>query len=131
MQLAGQVKISGDKPHRDCIAEMYAADLLLLIEPDSTVQIPAKFFEYAATGKPILGIAKKSSATAEFIKDYGLGVVADPDDVEAIKSHLLALASCDSNTKTRTVRTDVLHQFDGKKLTGLLADVLQSVVRPN
>ncbi len=61
------------------------ADILLIVQGDHPTAIPAKFFEYLQTGKPILGIAQEG-ALRETIQQTGCGLVADPrrpDEMEA------------------------------------------------
>ena len=61
------------------------ADVLLIFQGDHPTAIPAKFFEYLQSGKPILAIAQEG-ALKEIILRTGSGVVADPQDVTAIAS---------------------------------------------
>src|SRR5204863_613760 len=44
-------------PRRDSLAEMMAASALLLVQPGHPLSIPAKAYEYLATGRPVLAIA--------------------------------------------------------------------------
>ncbi len=66
------------------IATMYAADVLLLIQPDTDLQIPAKLFEYIYTQKPILAIAEENSATHQVLRESGLGILAPTKKIDAI-----------------------------------------------
>jgi hypothetical protein len=45
-------------------------------------------FEYVAVGRPILAAVPPDGAAAELIRDTGAGVVAPPDDPEAIGAAL-------------------------------------------
>ena len=51
------VEIVPRMPRRDSLAEMLAASALLLVQPGHPLSIPAKAYEYLATGRPILAIA--------------------------------------------------------------------------
>ena len=45
-------------------------------------------FEYLAAERPILAAVPPDGAAAELIRETGAGVVAPPDDVEALKQAL-------------------------------------------
>jgi glycosyltransferase involved in cell wall biosynthesis len=64
------------------------ADVLLLFQGGHRLQIPAKFYEYLKTGKPILAIAEQGALT-NLIEATGSGVWADPRDPERIGHMLL------------------------------------------
>jgi glycosyltransferase involved in cell wall biosynthesis len=78
-------------PHRDAIAAMQSADVLVLIkhvEPRFRGLIPGKLYEYMGAGRPILALVPDSEA-ADLVRDLGWGEVAPPDDPEAIAAALL------------------------------------------
>jgi glycosyltransferase involved in cell wall biosynthesis len=64
------------------------ADLLLLFQGDFKTQVPAKFYEYLQTGKPIFAVAAKGALT-ELLDSTGSGVWADPADACGIAAGLL------------------------------------------
>ena len=76
----------GSKP-RDEMAKYYKASDFLIIslndEPVFHATVPAKTQTYIAAKKPILAIIR--GETAEIVKDFGLGLCADPSDIESIK----------------------------------------------
>ena len=76
----------GSKP-RDEMAKYYKASDFLIIslndEPVFHATVPAKTQTYIAAKKPILAIIH--GETAEIVKDFGLGLCADPSDIESIK----------------------------------------------
>jgi hypothetical protein len=63
------------------------ADLLLLFF-DDPLAVPAKFYEYLPTGKPILAVTPEGALT-DVLERTGAGVWARPDDVAGIASKLL------------------------------------------
>ena len=82
-------------PHREAIAAMRGADVLVLIkhvEPRFQGLIPGKLYEYMGAGRPILALVPASEA-ADLVRDGGWGEVAPPDDAEAIAAALLRLAA--------------------------------------
>jgi glycosyltransferase involved in cell wall biosynthesis len=61
------------------------ADVLLIFQGHHPTAIPAKFYEYMQTGKPIIAIAG-NGALKDIMLQTGSGFVADPDDLIAIES---------------------------------------------
>jgi glycosyltransferase involved in cell wall biosynthesis len=73
------------------------SEALLLLVPDAGGRgkgvLSGKVFEYIAAGRPILAVVPPDGAAAELIRETGSGVVAAPDDVEAITAALVELHS--------------------------------------
>jgi glycosyltransferase involved in cell wall biosynthesis len=69
---------------------MAAADILLILQGVYSLQVPAKFYDYLATGKPILAVGKPG-ALSELVSATSSGVSADPDDVNAVAQSLIQL----------------------------------------
>lgn len=83
--LAAVVEVAPPIPYRDAIAEMLAADLLLLFQGSSfNSQIPAKVYEYFRAGVPILGLLDLLGDTAKIINDTGLNYVSKIDSIDSI-----------------------------------------------
>ncbi|NOX87873.1 MAG: glycosyltransferase family 4 protein [Calditrichaeota bacterium] len=93
------------------IAIMLQADVLLLIQPETDLQIPAKLFEYIYTKKPILAIAEENSATHQVIKQGKMGLFTPSKDVAAIKDAILKLLN---NSVRFDPDTDYINQFNYK-----------------
>jgi glycosyltransferase involved in cell wall biosynthesis len=84
------VKIKPSIAHDRYLKELALSNLLLLIQPDTDLQIPSKVFEYMATGKPILALAH-SGATRDIVDQYQRGKVVNPYDPTEIKNALVQL----------------------------------------
>lgn len=83
--LEGVVVFEGHKPQAEVLSELWAADLLLLILGFVTTEsatIPAKLFEYLASGRPILALTPPGEAKT-LIERHDLGGVVTEPDVEA------------------------------------------------
>ncbi len=85
------VRFSPPVSFEESIRTMFEADVLLLIQPDTDLQIPAKLYEYIYTKKPILAIAEPESATHQVLRQGNLGILAPSKDIEAIKRAVLDL----------------------------------------
>ncbi len=54
-----------------------------MLQQDADVQIPGKIYEYLYVAKPLFALAHPS-ATADFVKNNGLGLVANPDRLDEV-----------------------------------------------
>ena len=68
---------------------------MLLLIPDAGGRgkgvLSGKVFEYIAAQRPILALVPPDGAAADLIRETGAGVVAPPDDVDAIRDALVEL----------------------------------------
>jgi glycosyltransferase involved in cell wall biosynthesis len=83
---AGLVQSTGYVPHELAVSWLKTADVLLLVNTEST-NILAKTFEYLATGRPILALTVEGP-TAELIREHDAGVIVPPDDIGRIEQAL-------------------------------------------
>lgn len=124
-------------PHREALAELVAADALVLVVgggrgPAVSGWLPGKIFEYLRAGQPVLTLGDPAGDAAQLIARHGRGVVADPDDAGAIAAALDALV------RGRAAATIAAHEapsavrsFERRVLAGQLAEVLRdAVARP-
>jgi glycosyltransferase involved in cell wall biosynthesis len=79
-------------PHRKAIEHLYASDVLLLMQPGTYLQIPAKLYEYIFVQKPILAICEENGATDNIIKREGWGK-SIRNDVDQISNAVYELYS--------------------------------------
>lgn len=122
------VSVRGAVPHEQILGEMAAVDILVLLQPRTPIQVPGKLFEMILFGKPILALCHEGN-TAELIREFALGEVADPDSADAIAKALLGLLSRDSTTqpKLESTRGTARKTFDARELTHALARQLTTV----
>jgi glycosyltransferase involved in cell wall biosynthesis len=82
-------------PRRRALALQRDSDALLLLIPDAGGRgkgvLSGKVFEYLAAERPILAAVPPDGAAAELIRETDAGVVAAPDDVDALGAALRAL----------------------------------------
>jgi len=124
--LDDHIKLRGWLPHEQTLERLAASDVLAVIQPGTTLQVPAKLFELLLFRKPILALTGQG-ATADIINGFGLGTVADPGDSQAIVEAILRVANKQSVCND-TGWDRALSAFDGRRLTGELAQVLDSLI---
>jgi len=124
----GLVKLIPFLPRDQALAEMAAADALLLLEsdiPELRLCHSNKLFEYLATGNPILAIAGEGETSA-LLRQAPNAVVVHPGDKEGIKTAILNLQQRGPRrSRDQRQRADLLPQFHRRTLTQALAEVLE------
>jgi len=105
------------------------ADVLLLLYPGSLLQVPAKVFEYAFAGNPILGVADDGSETADLMRRHRLGALFNgTEPPEVIRSFL--------QEKERSPREIIppspsfIEEFNGSTLSERILAIMVSSRRP-
>jgi len=107
-------------PREKYLEQMAQSSLLLVLQADFPLQIPAKLYEYVASGRPILVIGK-GGATANLVNRHGMGRCC-PNDVASIKELLWSLTH--GHTQINSSPQTEITQFHYQMLTGKLASVL-------
>jgi glycosyltransferase involved in cell wall biosynthesis len=129
--LSNEVKQFGPINYDTVLNEISKASILLLIihndSNTSNFSIPAKLFEYMATGRPILAISP-SGAASIIIKKYELGVCLDHSDITGIEEAIINYYKLftSGNLKTKIPNPEVLNQYDRKFLTSKLAEIFNN-----
>lgn len=79
--------------YKDTYRYIQEADVLILIVSSTRGEgnIPAKTFDYIGSGNPILALVPTNGDTAEIIRRTGIGIVIEPENVEAIKGAVMDL----------------------------------------
>jgi hypothetical protein len=67
---------------------LWSADILLLFQGSHTLQIPAKFYEYLPTGRPIFAVAQKGALT-DALDETEAGIWADPEKTDEIAANFM------------------------------------------
>ena len=87
--------------------------------------VPAKTYEYLASGRPILAALPEGDAK-DFVLAAGAGQVVAPSDVESIAAAIERFVDV-GHVESRALAEDTL-RFERRELTRRLADVFRSVV---
>ena len=129
--LEGIVKPLGHLSHSETLQSLAHSDILLLITApgaEGQNQLPSKIFEYLAVRKPILALVPEG-VSANLIRATAAGIVAHPQDVQAIKH---AISDCYSKYKNNENITfsklDMLEFYSVKQRTKNLTSIFSKVV---
>lgn len=92
-ELGNKVEYLGYMNHRAVISFIKSCDLLWLTTIERTTPPPSmtsKFFEYMATGKPILATVRGENEITDYLYQYNLGIAVPPEP-EAISEAIRGL----------------------------------------
>lgn len=112
--------------HKEAVAHQRKSQALLLIEIDSEDTksiIPGKLFEYMASERPIVAIGPEDSDFSAIIKNTNTGVFHQYDEIDRLKSTILAYYSDYQQGKLKANAIG-LQQYSRKKLTERLASII-------
>jgi hypothetical protein len=112
-------------PHDECVRRMMAAEILLILQPASRLQIPGKIYEYVATGRPVVVIGGEG-ATAHLVERHRLGACCR-NDVADIKSMLSRILT--GRVRLTPPPKEELARFEYRTLARDLASVLDAATR--
>ena len=111
-------------PHNKVKDYLFDSDLLYLPlnnTPNAKGILSGKLFEYLATGIPILGIGHPDGDAAEIMRETSAGIIADFDDIKAVKHFIIELFE---NPSSQSVNIDKRNAYSRKNLTGELVKLL-------
>jgi glycosyltransferase involved in cell wall biosynthesis len=95
--LDGKLELHPYVPRRRALELQRDSEALLLLIPDAGGRgrgvLSGKVFEYLAAERPILAAVPPDGAAADLIRETGAGVVAPPDDPEALREALAGLVA--------------------------------------
>ena len=124
LERLGVLRREGPMSRQACLTEMSHSQRLLALQGEYPLQIPAKVYEYIATGRPIVIIGGEG-ATAGLIHKERLGVCW-PNRSAIIKEELVSLV--EGRTSIDAASSRDVQRFHYRALTGRLADVLNAAV---
>lgn len=131
LELAETVTLSGYRPHKQAVAAMAEADLLLLSvsrTPGSEQILTGKLFEYLGAGNPILFLGPVKGDAAKIISENDQGVAFEHDEFREIGRFLRSVLENPSSLKpySRGKDTDMRkHPYSRQTLTRRLAELLE------
>jgi glycosyltransferase involved in cell wall biosynthesis len=113
-------------PHRAALAELMAADaLLLVVDPGggpggTAAALPGKIFEYLRAAKPIVMLGEPGSDAAALVRSHAHGWVIDPAEPDRLADALGAAMSASPDAKP----SSTVGAFERRALAGQLAAFL-------
>jgi glycosyltransferase involved in cell wall biosynthesis len=125
------VVIEPNVAHEVAVRKMFDADLLLFTVNQgdgNDSMIPAKIFEYLATGKPILGIGPVDGDAAVLLRDLDAGAVYAYEDSKGIQAFLKRhVEAWQDGRPISGCASEAVQQFSRRDLAGRLADELTAI----
>ena len=111
-------------PHHLCLREMQRSDVLLILQQEYPMQVPAKIYEYIVMRRPLVVLGGEG-ATADLVRKNRLGQCC-PNRVQNVKNLLASLLS--GTNRLDVPDPAVIEQFNYNALSGKLAELFNSVV---
>jgi glycosyltransferase involved in cell wall biosynthesis len=122
---SGTISLLPTVPWEEVQRMIRQARVLLIVQGDHPTAIPAKFFEYLQTGKPILGIAQ-DGALKDIILRSESGLVADPRDSKGMESVILDSLRLERRSREEIKKVSSHYHF--RNLTAQLARQMESIM---
>lgn len=90
LDLEGVVRFTPSVPYAESLELMADSDVLILLQPVTHLQIPAKFYDYICFEKPILAVCEPNGAVDNLVRgDFGVSV--DYNSVTAQEAAILTM----------------------------------------
>ncbi len=123
------VRVPGFSPHQEAIAFMHRCHVLLLFGVmDTPSVVPAKLYEYIATGRPVLSFSAPGFLE-DFILENEFGFSTDGSKPELGAARIVELFDAFDQGKPIPGPTkEKYERFSRRSLTGKLAKVLDSMI---
>ena len=92
--------------------------------PNATGILPGKFFEYLASGRPILAIGPKESDIGTVLSVTKAGVIVERDDTQAMKDALLQMFN---GNLDQHLSKEEIARFSRRNLAGVYAQLMNDM----
>jgi hypothetical protein len=116
--------------YRDALAEMLAADGLLILQAaNCNAQVPAKLYEYLRARRPILALTDAAGDTAAALRAAGVDTIAPLDDSEAIAAALGSFLTLARAGNAPLPSPETARSHSRRARTVALAAVLDAAIR--
>lgn len=128
-----RVTVIGYVPHREAVREMQRADVLWMMvghRPGAEQISTGKLYDYAGSGKPILGLVPPDGAAAEALRAYGASWVVDSRDGAGIRQCLTRIVQAWSAGLLPAPNPAFLHTHNRKELARAVAVRLSQLTAP-
>lgn len=115
--------------HDEAIKKQHTSQvLLLLINRSSNAKgiLTGKFYEYLASGRPVLGVGPVDGDAATVLNETGAGVMVDFDDVETVKKTIRYYYNLFKKNQL-TLEVSSVGKYSRKNLTKSLSELLNQI----
>jgi glycosyltransferase involved in cell wall biosynthesis len=122
---------TGYVSHEQALAEMRDATVLLFYVPSSSPAPSGKIFEYLASERPILCVARRDNLAYELVTRWRVGRAVEPGDTTGIEDAIAELYGrweAGTLAAPEQARDRVFEHYSRRKLAGVLADTFDAVV---
>jgi glycosyltransferase involved in cell wall biosynthesis len=124
--LTGVVTVTPPVSHDTALRLLSASHVLVVIQPETALQVPAKLYEYIGLRRRILALAD-AGAVARVIREGEFGDVVPPADVEQIALALTRLYR-QRETLVHDAAANVnVEKFDSRFQSGLMCEILATL----
>jgi glycosyltransferase involved in cell wall biosynthesis len=113
--------------HHDSLRILSGSHVLVAIQPDTTLQVPAKLYEYIGLRRPILALADEG-AVSRIVREGEFGLVVPPTDVNRIAEALADLYCRRETLIEASLRNPHTARFDARGQSGLMTGILTDLV---
>lgn len=124
---SGNYREIGQISYKECLEMISYADILVIIQQATATQIPSKIYEYIFLNKPILTISQKEGALANLIRNYHIGFLFAPDEIEALANCLVKHLEEKERREGLFQGYDTREIFDVKNITRQLGEIVQKI----
>lgn len=118
-------------PHADAVRQQLQSRALLLLvnnTPNAKGILTGKFFEYLATGRPVVAIGPTDGEVAAVLAEANAGYCTDFDDADRLAKNIEALYLQYKEQGDCASTSSGASQFSRRSLTAQLAAVLDSML---
>ena len=132
LRLESCVETTGYLPHDEAVKRLMEADVLYCVQrayadlKRPVPYVPAKTYEYMASGKPILAPLPEGD-TKCFLQESGLGLITDPEAANEMKTVLYRLCGV---ARSNRASEEFRNRFLRRATAAQLSELLSICVRP-
>jgi len=116
-------------PHAEAISKQQSSQLLMLLinnTPNARGILTGKFFEYLASGRPIIGVGPVDGDAATILRETGAGVMIDYHEVRKAEEQLLNYYQLYKNNQL-SLKVESVEKYSRRNLTGKMAELLNQL----
>lgn len=116
-------------PHAEAIRKQQSSQLLMLLinnTPNAKGILTGKFFEYLASGRPVIGVGPTEGDAAAILKETGAGVMIDYQEVKKAEEQLLVYYQLYKNNQL-SLDVKSVENYSRRNLTGRMAGLLNQL----